>query len=216
MFSLTSAAMAAWTCAVRSISLSSVASGSSCMERPYTSRRRYPVRYRAVSLKVFVGTPALLTRVPPGAARRSTMATRLPKNAAWAAAFSPAGPAPITTMSKLATASEIATATPLQDLLQRGENNLLAREDVGEVPHTRLVRKHLKQSARFRRARGRKAYTCLVPEIASGDRPSDPRHVAALQGRLAPHLNAPERGNRLEDNERTARVAFEMPQLDIV
>src|SRR5712691_3172554 len=180
MFSLTSAAMAAWTCAVRSISLSSVASGSSCMERPYTSRRRYPVRYRAVSLKVFVGTPALLTRVPPGAARRSTMATRLPKNAAWAAAFSPAGPAPITTMSKLATASEIATTTtPFQDFLQRGENNLVAREDVGEVQHARLVRKHLKQSPVWTRARLQCVHRPRSRDTA--DRITPPRHPEGIQ-----------------------------------
>src|SRR6266508_3600192 len=46
-----------------------------------------------------VGTPALRTADPPGVAAWSTTATRLPKKAAWAAAFSPAGPAPITIMS---------------------------------------------------------------------------------------------------------------------
>src|SRR5260370_42671821 len=37
--------------------------------------------------------------VPPGSGSRSTTATRLPKYAAWAAAFSPAGPEPTTTKS---------------------------------------------------------------------------------------------------------------------
>src|SRR6476620_1326908 len=40
---------------------------------------------------------------PPGLGARSTMATRLPKYAACAAPFSPAGPVPITTMSKFST-----------------------------------------------------------------------------------------------------------------
>src|SRR6266542_1606006 len=46
-----------------------------------------------------VGTPALRTADPPGLAALSTTATRLPRKAAWTAAFSPAGPAPITIMS---------------------------------------------------------------------------------------------------------------------
>src|SRR5512144_2378097 len=43
--------------------------------------------------------PPVLTAIPPGRGLGSTTTTRLPKNAAWAAPFSPAGPAPITTRS---------------------------------------------------------------------------------------------------------------------
>src|ERR1700747_1846538 len=39
-------------------------------------------------------------QLPPGTPARSITATRLPKYAAWAPAFSPAGPHPITTRSK--------------------------------------------------------------------------------------------------------------------
>ena len=53
----------------------------------------------APSRSVLVGIPAVLTAIPPGRGLGSTMATRFPKYAAWAAPFSPAGPAPITTRS---------------------------------------------------------------------------------------------------------------------
>ena len=56
------------------------------------------MRYSAASRMVLVDT-ALATMAPPGSGARSTTATRLPQYAAWAAAFSPVGPAPNTTMS---------------------------------------------------------------------------------------------------------------------
>src|SRR3989337_1356034 len=84
---------------VRARMCSRTVSGLRSIPVPYRSRRRNPVRYRAASRRVFVGTPVLLAAEPPGSALRSTMATRLPKYAAWAPAFSPAGPAPITTRS---------------------------------------------------------------------------------------------------------------------
>jgi hypothetical protein len=95
----TASVMAATTSPVRRFKRSSASSGMSVMPTPYSSRRRYPVRYRAVSRSVLVGMPAVLTAAPPGAPRRSTTATRFPKYAAWVAAFSPAGPAPMTTRS---------------------------------------------------------------------------------------------------------------------
>src|SRR5262249_40979678 len=53
----------------------------------------------AVSRRVLDGTVPVLTAAPPRTASRSTSRTRLPKYAAWAAPFSPAGPDPITTRS---------------------------------------------------------------------------------------------------------------------
>src|SRR5262244_3412830 len=53
----------------------------------------------APSRSVLVGMPAVVTAIPPGRGLSSTMPTRLPKYAARAAPFSPAGPAPITTRS---------------------------------------------------------------------------------------------------------------------
>ena len=45
----------------------------------------------APSRTVLVGMPAVLTAIPPGRGPGSTTTTRLPKYAAWAAPFSPAG-----------------------------------------------------------------------------------------------------------------------------
>src|SRR4029077_356771 len=56
----------------------------------------------APSRRVLVGIPAVLTAMPPGRGLGSTTATRFPKYAAWAAPFSPAGPAPSTTRSYFA------------------------------------------------------------------------------------------------------------------
>src|SRR5215475_11924020 len=56
----------------------------------------------APSRTVLVGIPPVLTAMPPGRGCGSTRQTRLPKYAAWAAPFSPAGPAPITTRSYFA------------------------------------------------------------------------------------------------------------------
>src|SRR5256885_9214604 len=56
----------------------------------------------APSRRVLVGIPAVLTAIPPGRGLGSTTATRFPKYAAWAAPFSPAGPAPSTTRSYFA------------------------------------------------------------------------------------------------------------------
>src|SRR4030095_16463882 len=56
----------------------------------------------APSRTVLVGMPAVLTAIPPGRGCGSTTQTRLPKYAACAAPFSPAGPAPIHTQSYFA------------------------------------------------------------------------------------------------------------------
>src|SRR6516162_9653416 len=56
----------------------------------------------APSRTVLVGMPAVVTAIPPGRGQGSTRQTRFPKYAAWAAAFSPAGPAPITIRSYFA------------------------------------------------------------------------------------------------------------------
>src|SRR5689334_13085683 len=53
--------------------------------------------------------PASLTAMPPGAGRRSTTATFFPNQAACVAAFSPAGPAPITTRSYRSTVGRYTT-----------------------------------------------------------------------------------------------------------
>src|SRR5260221_2084724 len=86
--------------ALRDIRPSSVAEGSSSTATPYISRERYPDRYIAVSRSVLLGRVPVCVPAPPGCAARSVATTRLPKYAACAAAFSPAGPTPITMRSK--------------------------------------------------------------------------------------------------------------------
>ena len=75
----TVAVIVSTTSAVRLRRCSRVASGSRWRLTPYTSRRRKPVMYSAVSRSVLVGTPAVLTAAPPGRGACSTTATRLPK-----------------------------------------------------------------------------------------------------------------------------------------
>src|SRR5208282_4780832 len=50
--------------------------------------------------------PSVVTAIPPGRRQGSTRQTRFPKYAAWAAPFSPAGPAPITIRSYFAAIRE--------------------------------------------------------------------------------------------------------------
>ena len=98
MFERTSSVMVSITRVERDRSRLTAKVGSRSRLSPsYTSRCRNPVRYNAASRRVFDGTHALIAAAPPGRALRSTIATRLPKYAAWAAPFSPAGPVPMTT-----------------------------------------------------------------------------------------------------------------------
>src|SRR5438105_4324088 len=69
---------------------------SKASEKP---RCRNPERCSADSRSVFDGIVPVLTLAPPRTGSRSTMATRLPKYAACAAPFSPAGPEPMTMRS---------------------------------------------------------------------------------------------------------------------
>ena len=59
---------------------------------------------------------ALAAKAPPSAGDSSTTATLLPKYAAWAAAFSPAGPAPTTTMSKRSATRSGSDDLPMRDM----------------------------------------------------------------------------------------------------
>src|SRR6266849_357082 len=67
---------------------------------PYNPRCFNPEKYSADSRSVLLGTVPVLMQLPPTASARSITATRLPKYAACAPAFSPAGPHPITIKSK--------------------------------------------------------------------------------------------------------------------
>src|SRR5262245_17744217 len=60
-----------------------------------------PERKSALSRSVFDGSVPVLAHAPPSSFCISTSATRLPKYAACAAPFSPAGPLPMTTRSYL-------------------------------------------------------------------------------------------------------------------
>ena len=62
-------------------------------------RWRNPERCSADSRRVLDGMVPVFTHAPPSSGSRSMSATRLPKYAACAAPFSPAGPEPITTKS---------------------------------------------------------------------------------------------------------------------
>src|SRR5271163_1167306 len=67
---------------------------------PYSPRCFKPEKYSADSRSVLLGTVPVLMQLPPINSARSIIATRLPKYAACAPAFSPAGPQPITIKSK--------------------------------------------------------------------------------------------------------------------
>src|SRR5207302_2684556 len=66
---------------------------------PIFPSKTLPERCSADSRSVFEGMVPVLTLAPPRTGSRSMMATRLPKYAACAAPFSPAGPEPITIKS---------------------------------------------------------------------------------------------------------------------
>src|SRR5579871_6735754 len=66
---------------------------------PYSPRCFSPEKYSADSRRVLLGTVPVLMQLPPGLGARSMTATRLPKYAACAPAFSPAGPQPMTIRS---------------------------------------------------------------------------------------------------------------------
>src|SRR5258708_14255552 len=93
--------------ALRDMRPCSVAEGSSSTATPYISRERYPERYIAVSRSVLLGRVPVCVPAPPGSAARSIAATRLPKYAACAAAFSPAGPMPITMRSNSSISADL-------------------------------------------------------------------------------------------------------------
>ena len=81
--------------------VATVTSGSTVDVHRRTGRAAGSRRGRApASRSVFDGNVPVWTAAPPGSGSRSMRATRLPKYAAWAAPFSPAGPPPITTRSK--------------------------------------------------------------------------------------------------------------------
>ena len=74
----------------------------SCLTRydwPYSSRWLRPVRYSTASRSVLDGMVPVLMQTPPIMSPRSTIAARWPSFAAAIAAFWPAGPEPMTTMS---------------------------------------------------------------------------------------------------------------------
>ena len=76
--------------------------GESLLQRvvdPYSPRWRKPEKYSAVSRSVFEVTVPVLRPAPRRYGARSTRTTCLPKYAACAAPFSPAGPEPMTTRS---------------------------------------------------------------------------------------------------------------------
>ncbi len=85
--------------ALRDMSRGRVAVRSSSTAMPYMSRERKPERYMEASRRVLLGTVPVCVPAPPGSVARSMATTRLPKYAACAAAFSPAGPVPITMRS---------------------------------------------------------------------------------------------------------------------
>src|SRR5262245_43192989 len=66
---------------------------------PWSSRARKPESASAVSRRVLLGSVPVLATAPPSSGLFSTSATRLPKNAAVSAPFSPAGPEPMTIRS---------------------------------------------------------------------------------------------------------------------
>ena len=84
----------------RNISVSAengLGSESTAASRP---REDMPVKASALSRSVLEGSVPVLVQAPPRCgARFSTIATRLPDQAACAAPFSPAGPLPMTTRS---------------------------------------------------------------------------------------------------------------------
>src|SRR5882724_778969 len=74
---------------------------------PYSPRCPSPEKYSADSRSVLLGTVPVLMQLPPGTPARSTTATRLPKYAACAPAFSPAGPQPMITRSNFSLSATV-------------------------------------------------------------------------------------------------------------
>src|SRR5215469_16856264 len=79
---------------------------------PYRPRCESPEKYSADSRSVLLGTVPVLMQLPPGTPARSMTATRLPKYAACAPAFSPAGPQPMTIRSKESIRSPLLRLSP--------------------------------------------------------------------------------------------------------
>src|SRR5580658_1391702 len=67
---------------------------------PNNPPRPTPVRCSTASRSALLGMVPVLTVAPPSTLFFSMMTTDLPSLAAWIAAFCPAGPVPITAMSK--------------------------------------------------------------------------------------------------------------------
>src|SRR5271154_1184058 len=87
---------------------------------PYSPRCFKPEKYSADSRSVLLGTVPVLMQLPPINSARSIIATRLPKYAACAPAFSPAGPQPITIKSKSSLELTNPSVKPAPEHPQRG------------------------------------------------------------------------------------------------
>src|SRR5688572_14900174 len=175
--------------ALRDMSRGSVAVASSSTATPYISRERYPERYIAVSRSVLLGTVPVRAPAPPGSASRSIATTRLPKYAACAAAFSPAGPTPITTRSQESTGKTLALRPAA------------AIEGGRETPHVVLAHinlgGHSQQQPLAVRHRHR-LDALLVPERA--------RERQRVLARCRPALRQHERAHRGAERHRPYRL----------
>src|SRR5277367_2886688 len=104
---------------------------------PYSPRCFKPEKYSADSRSVLLGTVPVLMQLPPINSARSIIATRLPKYAACAPAFSPAGPQPITIKSKSSLEATNPSVKPAPKHPRR--RAVLTVEDCRRTPSERAI-----------------------------------------------------------------------------